>query len=211
MNIHTITGGPFLTNAYIVTHLNDQQAVLIDTAPGMAQEIISKTNKLGVRISHLLNTHGHWDHIADNASIQRMTNCQIGVHPSDSQRLRDPLTSELTQQFNLEPSEPTIELTDGLIVSIGSLILHVIHTPGHTPGGICLYAPYHKVLFSGDSLFAGSIGRTDFPEGNYRQLIDSIIKKLIMLPDDVVVYPGHGPATTIAIEKAQNPFLLDFI
>lgn len=208
MKIYTFTTGPFQTNSYLIIESDARQGLLIDAGSGLENKIKTKLAEEKSELLYLLNTHGHWDHIADNALIQQATGCKIGIHSADAIRLRDPSVSELSTQFKLKPTDPTIDLQDGLVLSFGSVKFQVIHTPGHTPGGVCFFFPNQKILFSGDTLFAGSIGRTDFPGGDYDTIIRSIKEKILILPDDVQVYPGHGPSTTIGYERSRNPFLI---
>jgi len=156
----------------------------------------------------LLLTHGHFDHVMGNAFVSRTWNIKTYVHPNDIDQIKN--ASQYCAMFGYNIEEPpldTVDLKEGDDVTFGVSILHIIHTPGHTQGGVCFYNEGIKVLFTGDTLFAGSIGRTDHPGGNYEQLLDSIFKKITILPSDTVVLPGHGPASEIGIEVKSNPFL----
>jgi hydroxyacylglutathione hydrolase len=205
MKVHTFTSGPFQTNTYLVEDEGSAEAILID--PTIDAELLDDyiTDNL-LLVSEIINTHGHIDHTYGDAFFKSKTGATLAIHSADAGRLsatRDAAT------FGLKPPPPATAdrlLQHGDVVAVGGLRFTVIHTPGHTPGGICLYG--HKALFAGDTLFAGGIGRTDLPGGDYDTLIDSITRLLLVLPGDTVVYSGHGKPTTIAREKRDNPFLV---
>ena len=158
---------------------------------------------------YIINTHGHIDHIGANRAIKDATGAKVLIHKNDAKMLTNAVSNfsfMMGRQVTSPPAEQFID--EGDIIKIGNTVeLKVIHTPGHSPGGICLMTD--NIIFSGDTLFYGSIGRTDFPGGSYRDLISNIKNKLLCYDDDVVVYPGHGPATTIGFERKRNPFLRD--
>ena len=200
--------GDFIdTNGYIVGDPDTLEGIFIDAPDTAAAGMISLARKHRLSIHALLNTHGHWDHIASNKELRDATHASVRIHHADADYLRRPVTTLFELPFEIPPMEPDGYLTDGEILKVGSVPLHVIHTPGHTPGGVCLYFPNAGVLFSGDTLFYGSIGRTDLPGGNFRTLHDSIQTRLLTLPGSTIVYPGHGPSTTIEFEHHNNPFI----
>jgi glyoxylase-like metal-dependent hydrolase (beta-lactamase superfamily II) len=180
--------------------------VVIDPG-GDADRILSVLEKEGLQLNAIINTHGHFDHVGGNKALKEATQAELMIHELDA-----PMLAHLTQTaaaWGLRAEEsPTPDrlLEDGDTVDCGNLRLDVIHTPGHSPGGICLHVASVKALFVGDTLFAGSIGRTDLPGGDYDTLISSIQRKLFALPDDTTVYNGHMEATTIGREKKFNPF-----
>ena len=203
--VHRLVVSPFETNCYIAADESTREALIID--PGDEAHLISDAiYGCDVTVIGIVNTHGHADHIGSNAALKGEFDCPIMIHRLDAPMLTDP-------QANLSASlgpglvscPPDRLLAEGDEIAVGGLMLKVIHTPGHTPGGICLYG--EGVLFSGDTLFMDGIGRTDFPGGSQRQLMDSIRTKLLVLPEETIVYPGHGPNTTIGREKHQNPWL----
>jgi hydroxyacylglutathione hydrolase len=205
VNIRTFTMGPFATNTYLVEDEATGSAMLVD--PTIASESIYDVitdNKL--RVILVVNTHGHIDHTFGDAFFKAKTGAPLAIHEDDA-----PMLAAMKQQarmFGLEPPDAAQAdrlLSDGEMIQVGDLSFKVIHTPGHTPGGICLYG--HGSLIAGDTLFAGSIGRTDLPGGDYDALIASIKRRLFVLPDETVVYSGHGEPTTIGEEKNSNPFL----
>jgi len=153
-------------------------------------------------------THGHIDHIAGVVALHStFPDAKVYIHELDAEMLREPranLSAMSGMAFSAAP--PDVSLQDGDVIEQAGVKLLVLHTPGHTPGGICLFCQAEGAAFVGDTLFAGSIGRTDFPGGSMRQLLSSVKDRLFTLPDETKVYPGHGPATTIAHEKKYNPF-----
>ena len=153
----------------------------------------------------IINTHGHFDHVSGNKALKKATGADLMIHPEDAPMLAQLSSGAAMWGMQSEDSpEPDKLLNDGDTVTVGSITFRVLYTPGHTPGGISLHAD--KSVFVGDTLFAGSIGRTDFPGGDFNTLINSIHTKLFTLPDDVDVYTGHMEATTIGKEKRYNPF-----
>jgi len=162
-----------------------------------------------LRVTHIINTHCHADHIAGNAAVKAATHANICIHTDDAGRLGAMTNSVMARMFGGRGSpKADVRLNDGELIAIGSTELEVIHTPGHTPGGICLYHDGH--LFTGDTLFVGGIGRTDLPGGSLDQLIASIKKKIYTLPDSTIIWPGHDygsrPSSTVAHEKRTNPY-----
>jgi len=196
----------FASNCYIVADESKKEGIIIDPGAG-ADEILKRVEDLGLEIKFILLTHNHPDHIGALGEIKEATGAEVAIHTDDAgvlgarHRFGGPGFG-----FSLRaPSPPDRLLKGGDSIDIGDLHFLVLHTPGHTPGGICLMG--EGVVFSGDTLFNSGIGRYDMPGGNGHQLMDSIHTKLMVLPDDTVVYPGHGPQTTIGTERRFNPFL----
>jgi len=203
--IKTLEVGPIMANCYILGCEDTKEAVVID--PGdEADRILMTLAQDKLTVKYIINTHGHFDHVGGNKELKEATNAKLMIHADD-----EPMLSELSLHaaaFGLavENSPPAdIKLSDNDEIKFGNITLKVIHTPGHSEGGICLLTD--KVLIAGDTLFAGSIGRTDLPGGDYDTLISSIKTKLLVLDEDTIVYTGHGPETTIGREKKINPFL----
>lgn len=180
--------GLLQANCYIVGCKETGEAVVIDPG-GEAARIASEIVKRKLLVRYILNTHGHWDHTGGNDDLARMTKAPVLIHRADADSLTSP---------------PSGFLQEGRHISFGSWTLEVLHTPGHTPGGVCFAGP--GVVFTGDTLFAGSIGRTDLPGGDYDALLQGVREKIFPLGETVRVYPGHGPATTIGEERRHNPF-----
>lgn len=205
--IITIPVGALEVNCYIVWDAGTLEGVIID--PGAdASEIEAAVREKGVKVRCVINTHGHFDHVGADGEIKAAYGAPIAIHPNDASLMAD--AHEHGIFFGVttpKQPEPDILLEDGQVIEFGPLRLKVIHTPGHTRGGVCLYMEDGKVLFTGDTLFAGSIGRTDFEGGSMEDLMSSIADKLLPLGDEVRVLPGHGPESTICEEREVNPFL----
>ena len=204
MIIKLLVVGPLASNCYIVGDEATNEGVIVDPADE-AEIILQSVAEFGLTIRSIVLTHGHPDHIAALKEVKEATGAEIAVHTSDSEYHRQQALA-LTFGFRC-PSLPPPDrlLKDGDSLDIGELHFKVIHTPGHTPGGICLLG--HGVLFSGDTLFNYGIGRYDLPGGDYAQLMNSLQATLMALPDETIVYPGHGPKTTIGAERRDNPLL----
>jgi len=197
--------GPLETNCYIIADEKSRIAAIIDPGDN-ANEIINAVQEAKLKIKYIFLTHGHCDHIAALKEVKEATDAKIVIHEQDAHMLSSAesnLSFLLGEEFT-QPL-PDIKLTDNKEFKIGDLVLNIIHTPGHTSGGISIQVD--NLVFTGDTLFAGSIGRTDFPGGSYDKLIRSIKEKLLTLPDDTKIYPGHGEPSTIGYEKMRNPFL----
>ncbi len=205
MNIHVRPIGPFQVNCYFLTDDASRTCAVID-APGW-DPMFGTLIDNGYTPVWIALTHGHIDHIAGLKQIREKLNCPVYLHPEDRPMLKEVENSPFRSILAAEtPPQPEHDLTENTRLSLGNTTFTVIHTPGHTPGGVCLYDESH-VLFSGDTLFLESIGRTDLPGGSMHVLLDSIRKKLWPLSDSTRVLPGHGPETTIGHEKKANPFV----
>ncbi len=199
--------GPLSTNCYLLACPRTGSAAVVDPGTTSRAElgpILSEARRLGLRIELVLNTHGHPDHVAGDGPLRDLTGAKVLIHGQDAGLLREPPWRWLWP--GLRPLEPDGLLEDGDVVRLGELELAVIHTPGHTRGSVCFYLEREGILLSGDTLFAGSIGRTDLPESSHEDMMASLVK-LMELPDEVQVYPGHGPPTTIGLERRRNPFI----
>jgi len=197
----------FETNTWLVYDDETRQGVLVDPSAPSA-DVLQYISARHLQLAAIINTHGHADHIGGNAFFHGELRLPIWIHTLDAPMLNNPVHN-LSSWVNLELKSPLADvlLQDGDTFEVGASTFTVIHTPGHTPGGICLYTP--GLLFSGDTLFALDIGRTDLPGGNHQQLIDSIKNKLLVLPSDTLVLPGHEETSTIGNEIAHNPWIKD--
>ena len=201
-----ITVGMLEENCYLYACPRTREAVIID--PGdEAERILATIKRLDLAPRYIINTHGHFDHIRAIDAVSEVYPVPLAIHPADVPMYTDERAASMFgRQAPLVKRKPDILLQEGDRITFGTLTLEVLHTPGHTPGGISLISrPY--CVFSGDTLFQRGIGRTDLPGGNYAEIIASIRHKLYTLDEDLVVFSGHGEPTTIAEEKAENPFV----
>lgn len=198
--------GPWESNCYIVGCGETKEGVVVD--PGAdAKKILNRVEKLRLKINKIILTHGHPDHISALAEVQQATGAKVLIHRADAGMLTDArsnLSFLMGEGMEMNPADVFLE--DGDTIQVGNITLEVMHTPGHSAGGICLKCA-RDVVITGDTLFAGSVGRSDFPGGSHTQLINSIKAKLLKFPPETKVYPGHGPASTIGEEMRHNPFL----
>lgn len=205
MKVITVKVGGMDVNCYLAVCDKTKEAAIID--PGdEGVKIIDRVKKEGLTVKYIIDTHGHADHIAANGAVKAVFDAPLLIHAADEPMLASPKKN--LSMFFMEPViSPAANqlLREGDVIEIGEERLTVLHTPGHTPGGISLAGG--GLVFCGDTLFAGSIGRTDFPGGSFEQLIGGIKDKILTMPDDVKVYPGHGPATSVGWERQHNPFL----
>lgn len=211
IKIISIVVGPLQTNCYILVCEETSEALIID--PGFTDrewpKIFNNIKRSKIQIAYIINTHGHADHISGNLRVKDITHATLAVHYRDVDMLTNPIKNlSLMLGLNVTSPPPDLALRGGEEIEVGSIRLKVLHTPGHTPGSISLYCESLGAIFTGDVLFAGSVGRTDLPGSSYRDLISSIRMKLFALPDETIVYPGHGERTTIGVERRSNPFLL---
>ena len=204
MFIKRLVVGELGANCYLLAGCEGKEAVIIDPG-GDAELILNALRENSLLPTYIINTHGHVDHTLANSSLAKATSAKILIHREDAKMLSDS-RANLSAWFNQEITSSADELLeDGQIVAIGDLGIEVIHTPGHTRGGVCLKVK--DSVFTGDTLFASGIGRTDLPGGDYKTLLDSIHQKLLTLPDETTIYPGHGESSTIGQERRENPFL----
>jgi hydroxyacylglutathione hydrolase len=210
MNIRALEAGPFQTMGYIASD-SEGNAVIIDVPLDSREAMLGMIRNDSLSVAIILLTHGHFDHVGEVRSLAEELDVPVLIHESDASLLERPMAMFAALDVAVEGMQAHRYLTDDEILQCGSLNLRVIHVPGHTPGHIALYEQSEGVLFSGDVLFHSSIGRTDLPGGDYDTLMRSITERLLTLPDETLVYPGHGPHTTIGFERAHNPFILDYL
>jgi hydroxyacylglutathione hydrolase len=188
--------GPWETNAYLVWDGRSTDALVLDPGKGAAAPLIERAAANGLRLHLIANSHGHIDHIFDNAPLMDASNAPLAIHPDDAYRL----DGRNSYGFELQPVAATRDLVEGEQIRIGDLVLDVLHTPGHSEGSVCLYEEHNRLLLAGDVLFAGTYGRTDLPGGDDEQMAASLARLAREIPAEVRVLPGHGPETTIGRE-----------
>jgi hydroxyacylglutathione hydrolase len=198
--------GPVSTNVHILADARTREAIAIDTATPSLAWIADELAARDWTLKLIVSTHGHWDHIGDNAAVAAHAGAEIAVHPLDRERLTNP--QPLYAPFEIPPSVPAVELAEGGVVRFGEIRLRVLHTPGHTEGSVCLLAEDEALLFSGDTLFQGGWGRVDLPGGDEAAMVASLAR-LTGLEDHVGVFPGHGATTTIGRERAWLELVRD--
>lgn len=202
MRIEVIVVGALHTNSYIVS--SGDEAIIIDPGDD-AERIMGIIDSKGLRVSAIIATHGHFDHVLAVERLRRKYGAPFAINKKDLWLVR--IAHTVARSYGIvseEIEDPDMDLVEGNIIRIGGEELRVIETPGHTPGSACLLGK--EIVFTGDTLFKGSVGRTDLPGGSWNDLVESLIK-IAALDEDLIVYPGHGPPTTIGDEKRSNPFL----
>ncbi len=207
MTFDIIVVGHLGVNCFVLGCEQTGMGVVVD--PGAdGEEILALVAKRGLKIEKIINTHGHFDHIGANKVVKDATGAELLIHEQDTPYLNK--AAEVATMYGLRADNSPIPdrfLTDEMELTFGNCRMTVLHTPGHTPGGCCLYFPEEGKVITGDTLFAESVGRTDLPGGSSETLINSIRTKLLPLPGETSVYPGHGPESSIAHEKRHNPYL----
>jgi glyoxylase-like metal-dependent hydrolase (beta-lactamase superfamily II) len=204
--ISVLPVGLIQTNCYVVGCEETKEGAIIDPG-GNPDRILAEVDRLGLEIKYILNTHAHFDHTDANGALVEATGAPLALHPQE-RALLEAAGGAALFGLHADPSPaPDLDLQDGDELTVGQLRFEVLHTPGHTPGHVCFHEPNEKILFDGDLLFFRGVGRTDLPGGSWQQLMHSIQDVLFALPDDTVVYSGHGQKTTIGDEKRSNPWL----
>lgn len=198
--------GQLQTNCYIAACEETREGVVVDPG-GDAARLFGEIDALKLTIKYILNTHAHFDHVGANEALKTHFNAPLGLHPLDLPILQAQGGAAVFGLDAGQSPDPDFELSEETTIAFGTNKLHVLHTPGHTPGHVSFYEAKEGVLFDGDVLFDGGIGRTDIPGGDTKAIIGSIKNVLFKLPDDTVVYSGHGNATTIGKEKSTNPWI----
>lgn len=210
--VHALTQNPVQENTYLVYDDASRETIVFDPGcftPAEERELVATIDRLELRPVKLINTHCHFDHIFGNAFVKQRYGLELGIHPLEEQILT--AAPMIVQAYGMPPMTPSPKpdyfLNEGDTVQLGDARFELLFCPGHSPGSLCFYDVAERYIIAGDVLFRRSIGRTDLPLGDHDALIGSILTKLMPLPDEVVVYPGHGPSTTIGEERRENPFL----
>ncbi len=207
MILESFPVGPLACNCTLMGDESTHEAIVIDPGDEVGR-IHRRLTELGLKLKQILVTHAHIDHVGGALKLKRLTGAPIFLNENDLPLLK--MMEAQAAWLGVSPPEtapPDENLQDGLIVGLESYPAQVLHTPGHTQGSICLHFAPLKLLIAGDTLFAGSIGRTDLPGGNFDQIIDSLRSRILALPDETQVLPGHGPVTSVGQERISNPFL----
>jgi hydroxyacylglutathione hydrolase len=207
MIFEIIVVGPLAVNCFLLGDEASRDGIVVDPG-GDAARVLAAVKNHGLTISRVINTHGHFDHIGANRQVLAATGAELLIHREDIPfltRAADVATMYGLSTENSPPADRFLE--DGMVIVLGDTEIKVLHTPGHTPGGCCLYLQTEGKVITGDTLFAEGVGRTDFPGSSHEALMASIRTKLMTLPDATSAYPGHGPATTIGHERRYNPYI----
>lgn len=206
MILHTIHVGITQTNCYVVGCEKTREGAVIDPG-GNPKRILKAVEESGLTIRYVLNTHCHFDHMGANAAVVAATGAPLALHPAELPILQARGGAAWFGVPVKESPMPDVELEDGQVLEVGTLRFQVLHTPGHSPGGVTFYLEEEGVAFDGDVIFQMGVGRTDLPGGDWDTLVRSIQEVLFALPDDTVLYSGHGPETTVGREKRSNPWV----
>lgn len=209
VNLHVVPAGPIQTNAYLLTEPSRGEAILIDAPGEVWSKVSSMLKEENCRLLELWLTHGHWDHTQGGAEVVRETGAKVRAHRDDRSLIETPEIMErfMGERLNLQPIRVDLWVSQGERFDALGIPVEVRHVPGHCPGNVLFYFSQLSAAFVGDALFNGSIGRTDLPGGNFEQLEHAIREQIYTLPGDTAVFPGHGPKTTVANERAHNPYV----
>ena len=208
MEIIGFTSGPLENNCYVVYDKQTGKGAVIDAPLDSYSKILGLIIEHKITIEAIILTHYHWDHIAHAEELRRQTHAPVYIHTDDEDKIKEPMKYTIFPlPFTIESVSLTKLINHNDVLNTGKLSFEIYHTPGHTEGSVILVERNNKVVFSGDLIFNGSVGRTDFPGGSYESLMNSINNYILTLPDDFRILSGHGPETTVGWEKANNPFL----
>jgi glyoxylase-like metal-dependent hydrolase (beta-lactamase superfamily II) len=210
MKIHINTGGLAETNAYLVVDEASKTAALIDAPENTTADLLALVKQQNLNLEYLLLTHGHWDHISDHKIVtDAFPNAKLLIHRDAEPRLQKPGSVLFELPYSIPPRDADAYIDDGQKIHIGHVVLSAMHTPGHADGHIVFYSAEHAVLFAGDLLMAGAVGRYDLEDGNI-EILKKSLRRIMLLPDETRVLSGHGPGTTIGHERHNNPFIREW-
>jgi hydroxyacylglutathione hydrolase len=205
--IEKFEDGPIWTIGYLVFDPKSLEAIVIDVPLWSADKIYKRIRELNLKVKFVIATHGHWDHIGEMKKMKALTGARVCAHPADEWMMRDPNGLLIPPPVPVEAVGVDIPLENTMTLTFGGCVLSVVHTPGHSAGSICLYNEFDGIMFTGDTLFAGSIGRTDLPSGSNEEIAKSIANKIFSYPEETRIFPGHGMDSTLRKERAENPFV----
>lgn len=206
--IEKFEDGPVWTIGYLVYNGSSKEAMVIDVPIWSSEKIYSRIRELGLSVKYIVATHGHWDHTGEMKKLKSLTGARICASREDEWMMSDPNGMVIAPPEHIEPVEVDEPLDDNSEIHVAGMTFKVIHTPGHSAGSICLYGENRKILFTGDTLFSGSIGRVDLPTGSMEEISKSISEKIMALPEEVRIFPGHGDESTLKRERTENRFVL---
>lgn len=211
MKIHMNTGGPAMTNGYLIIDDASGQAAIVDAPHDATADLVRAAQDSAATVTQLIFTHGHWDHVADHAVVtQAFPAARVLIHPKDEPKLEKPGSSMWQLPFSIPPRKPDGYINDGDTLHIGGIDFVAMYTPGHCVGHVCLYSAAQKLLIAGDLLMAGAVGRYDLPGDGDIELLIASLRRVMQLPDDTRVISGHGEPTTIGNERNGNPFIREW-
>lgn len=205
--IEKFEDGPVWTIGYLVYNVASRDALMIDVPIWSSEKIYGRVTELGLSVQFIVATHGHWDHTGEIKKLKALTGAAVCGNKADEWMMRDPNGMVIVPPEHVEPVELDVPLDDGTVLDVAGMKFKTILTPGHSSGSICLYEESQQILFTGDTLFSGSIGRVDLPTGSMEEISRSIMDRIMTLPGEVKIYPGHGTESTLKREKDENHFV----